>query len=199
MVKINRVYTRSGDAGQTGLGDGSRASKGDPRVEAYGEVDSANAAIGLAVAACDASVAAQRDIRDALLAVQQDMFDVGADLCAPIAAGESAGARLRVQPAQTQRLERAIDRFNERLTPLKTFVLPGGSEPACRLHLARTAARTAERRVAVLLDRQPDMTNPETLKYLNRLSDLLFVLARVANDDGKRDALWTPGANRDAD
>lgn len=196
MVKITRVYTRQGDDGRTSLGDGSRTSKCDPRVEAYGEVDAANAAIGLAAAACDPRDRREQAIRQALLRVQQDLFDVGADLCAPKGSDEAEGARLRVTPQQSAALEQLIDRFNERLAPLTSFVLPGGSELAARLHLARAMVRTAERRVAVLLEEQPDTTHPEPLVYLNRLSDLLFVLARAANDDGAGDTLWKPGANQ---
>lgn len=197
MVKINRIYTRTGDAGETGLGDGARVSKADPRVDAIGEVDTANAVVGLAVSVCDDQQPCHTAIRAALLDAQQDLFDLGADLCVPLTLEEAPGARLRVAPAQTKRLENAIDIWNKRLAPLTSFVLPGGCELAARLHVARTAVRTAERRLRVLFDTQPDTTNPETLVYLNRLSDLLFVLARVANDDGQADRLWTPGVNRD--
>ncbi|HYE02764.1 MAG TPA: cob(I)yrinic acid a,c-diamide adenosyltransferase [Phycisphaerales bacterium] len=198
MVKLNRIYTRTGDDGTTGLGGGGRVPKTDPRVEAYGTVDEANAAVGVAIAACRASepggVSAQ--IAALLTRLQNDLFDVGADLCVPMASGEAAGARLRVTPGQTAALEAAIDRFNARLAPLNSFVLPGGTDLAAALHVARTVVRRAERRTVGLQQAEPDATNPEAVRYLNRLSDLLFVLARVANDDGKQDVLWSPGAGR---
>lgn len=194
MVKLTKIYTRAGDDGRTMLGSGARVSKADLRVEAYGTVDEANAAVGAAVLACRTplpSVAAQ------LLAVQQDLFDVGADLCTPITPDEAPGKRLRVIPAQTKRMEDLIDEHNAGLAPLSSFVLPGGSPAACALHLARTVCRRAERLVAALLETEPDQTNAEAMRYLNRLSDLLFVLARVANDDGRSDVLWQPGKHRD--
>jgi cob(I)alamin adenosyltransferase len=203
MVKLNRIYTKTGDAGTTGLGDGKRVSKDDPRVEAYGTVDEANAALGVCVNLCAAASpgSATARIGDLLRSIQNDLFDVGADLCCPIDKGEkgdkSGGkSRLRVLPSQTQRLEEAIDLYNDRLAPLNSFVLPGGSALACALHVARTVTRRAERIGVTLLSQQSDSTNPETIKYLNRLSDLLFVLGRVANDDGKGDVLWVPGASR---
>ena len=196
MVKLTRIYTRTGDDGTTGLASGARVSKSSLRVEAYGAVDEANAALGLAV------VAAQREegepaLADTLRSIQHDLFDVGADLATPIAEGEEPGAALRITAAQTERLEGLIDRFNADLAPLTSFVLPGGSEVAARLHLARTSTRRAERLVVALLQAEPDATSPEALRYLNRLSDLLFVLSRVANDQGRADVLWKPGANRD--
>lgn len=191
MVKLTRIYTRSGDDGFTGLGDGSRVPKTDPRVEAYGTVDEANAALGLA------SVAAEGEMRALLEALQQDLFDAGADLCTPITQAETPGQRLRITPEQTRRLEPIIDRYNEPLGPLTSFILPGGTELAARLHLARTVTRRAERLVVALHAAQPDATNPEAVKYLNRLSDLLFVLCRAANAAaGRPDVLWVPGANR---
>ncbi len=193
MVKLTKIYTRSGDAGQTGLGDGSRVGKTDLRVEAYGTVDEANASVGLAAAATDPG----SEEHAVLVGLQQDLFDVGADLCTPITEGEEAGSRLRVTPGQTARLEGLIDRFNDGLGELRSFVLPGGSELAARLHVARTVARRAERIVVALLDLDEAGTNAETVKYLNRLSDLLFVLARHANDRGRSDVLWVPGANRE--
>jgi cob(I)alamin adenosyltransferase len=189
MVFLSRIYTKSGDAGDTGLGDGTRVPKDHARVTAYGEVDELNAALGLVVSTCpDCPEAAF--LRD----VQNDLFDVGADLCVPPAADEQAGQALRVTAAQPERLEQAIDRLNERLQPLRSFVLPGGSVAAAHLHLARTVCRRAERAVVSLMRAEP--VNPQVLIYLNRLSDFLFVLARVANDDGRADVLWVPGAHR---
>jgi len=199
MIRLTKIYTRTGDDGSTGLGDASRVSKTDIRVEAYGTVDEASAAIGLAVAHVAALASpSQQDhaILVLLQSIQHDMFDVGADLCCPIADGEAPGKRLRVTPHQTQRLEHAIDLHNDRLTPLNSFVLPGGWPLAAALHLARTITRRAERRAVELFQKEPKATNPETVRYLNRLSDLLFVLSRVANNDGAGDVLWVPGANR---
>ncbi|MBN9517230.1 cob(I)yrinic acid a,c-diamide adenosyltransferase [bacterium] len=172
------------DGGETGLGDGTRVAKDHPRVAAYGEVDELNAVLGLAVLHAPADA-------DLLRSVQNDLFDVGADLCVP------AGDGLRVTAAQAERLERAIDHVNERLAPLRSFILPGGSAAAAWLHLARTVCRRAERAVAALAHAEP--VNPQVLIYLNRLSDLLFVLARAANADGSADVLWVPGANRPPD
>jgi cob(I)alamin adenosyltransferase len=187
MVRLTRIYTRGGDAGETSLGDGTRVAKHDLRVEAYGTVDEANAAIGLARLAAPAEV-------DAMLArIQNDLFDLGADLCTPEDGRKAAGA-LRIQASQVARLEREIDTRNAALKPLDSFILPGGSACAAHLHLARTVTRRAERLVAALAARET--VNPEALKYLNRLSDHLFVLGRHLNDDGARDVLWTPGANR---
>lgn len=198
MVKLTRIYTRTGDDGTTGLGTGARVAKTDPRVEAYGSVDEANAAVGGAVNACAApgGPAMLARMADLLRGIQHDLFDVGADLCVPIAAGEEAGSRLRVVPDQTRRLEKAIDEYNRPLSTLTSFVLPGGSAASAALHVARTVVRRAERDTVALRAREAAATNPETVKYLNRLSDLLFVLARAANDGGKGDVLWKPGANR---
>jgi cob(I)alamin adenosyltransferase len=189
MVYLSRIYTKSGDRGDTGLGDGQRVTKDHPRVEAYGQVDELNAVLGLLAAYCpDAPEAAL--LRD----VQNDLFDVGADLCVPPAEGEEPGKALRVTAAQAERLERAIDRLVEGLEPLRSFILPGGTPAAAWLHLARTVCRRAERAVVTLTHTEP--INPQVVIYLNRLSDFLFVLARVANDNGKGDVLWVPGANR---
>ncbi len=202
MVKLDRIYTKTGDAGLTGLGDGKRVSKDAARVEAYGTVDEANAALGVAAAiaareAADAPAdAPARELADLLRSVQHDLFDLGADLCCPMSAGETAGEKLRITPGQTQRLERAIDLHNRDLAALNSFVLPGGSTLAAALHVARTVARRAERRVVSLRTLEPAATNPEAVKHLNRLSDLLFVLSRVANGKGTGDVLWVPGANR---
>ncbi len=195
MPRLTKIYTKTGDAGQTGLGDGARVSKHCPRVEAYGEVDEANSALGVAIIAL-ADQPPLAEMRDALLIIQQDLFDVGADLCVPRSGDEQAGSRLRVTPDQIARLERLIDKHNADLPPLESFILPGGTEAAARLHVARTVTRRAERRVAALIDSEPAATSPEALVYLNRLSDLLFVLARVANGGG--DVLWKPGSGRDA-
>jgi cob(I)alamin adenosyltransferase len=199
MVKLNKIYTRTGDDGTTGLADGSRRIKDDLRVEAYGTVDEANAAIGLAVVLCRKFAASDPrlgQIAEALTWIQHDLFDCGADLATPKAADEKPGSRLRILPAQTDRLEPLIDTFNDRMSALTSFVLPGGSEAAAALHVARTVARRAERLAVSLTHREPGQTNPETVKYLNRLSDLLFVLARAANQDGAADVLWVPGATR---
>jgi cob(I)alamin adenosyltransferase len=187
MVHLSRIYTRTGDDGTTGLGDGSRRAKHDLRIEAYGTVDEANSAIGIAlVQPLEARLA------EKLRALQNELFDLGSDLCVP----GPAGAALRILPAYVERLERWIDEETARLTPLSSFVLPGGSPAAAHLHLARTIARRAERAVSLLLEREPGAVNPEVLRYLNRLSDLLFVFARVANDQGRGDVLWRPGATR---
>jgi cob(I)alamin adenosyltransferase len=188
MVKLTRLYTRGGDRGQTSLGDGARVAKHDPRVAAYGTVDEANAAIGLARLHTEGAL-------DRMLGrVQNDLFDLGADLCRPEGDAEKARGALRVSAAQVARLEAEIDEVNARLAPLESFLLPGGSPAAAALHLARTVARRAEREITALAETVP--VNPEAVRYINRLSDLLFVLARHANDDGARDVLWEPGRNR---
>ncbi|MCL4741784.1 MAG: cob(I)yrinic acid a,c-diamide adenosyltransferase [Phycisphaerales bacterium] len=192
MVRISKVYTKTGDDGTTGLVGGVRVSKADPRVEAYGTVDEANACIGLAVVAAEGAGAS--DIADLLRSVQHDLFDAGADLATPVVPGE--GRSLRITPAQTERLERAIDAHNPGLPGLTSFVLPGGSASAAALHLARTVVRRAERCAVALLSREPKSTSAEVVRYLNRLSDLLFVLGRVANARAGGDVLWVPGANR---
>jgi cob(I)alamin adenosyltransferase len=198
MVKLNRIYTKTGDTGTTGLGDGHRVAKDNARVEAYGSVDEANAALGVCV-----TIAAQAQpgtalarIADMLRLIQHDLFDCGADLCCPIEKGEKAGEKLRVTPEQTKKLEDAIDCYNHDLRPLNSFVLPGGTPLAAAMHVARTVCRRAERRVVTLHAAEPARTNPESIKYLNRLSDLLFVLSRVVNDNGAGDVLWVPGHNR---
>lgn len=195
MVKLNKIYTRTGDDGTTGLGDGSRVAKADPRVDAYGTTDEANAALGLAVIACRDAGQPAAGLVPVLESLQHDLFDCGADLCTPIKQDGKEGERLRVIPSQIERLEALIDRYNDDLEPLTSFVLPGGTPAAAALHLARTIVRRAERLASVTLESQPDETNPAVIRYLNRLSDLLFVLGRVANPAG--DVLWKPGANRD--
>lgn len=187
MVNLTRIYTRGGDKGETSLGDGSRRAKHDLRVEAYGTVDEANAVIGLVRLHVTGDV-------DALLSrVQNDLFDLGADLCTPEDGRKAEGA-LRVVADQVAAIEQAIDGYNEDLESLKSFILPGGSAAAAHLHLARTVSRRAERLVVALSEAEE--VNPEAVKYLNRLSDLFFVLARHCNDGGKADVLWVPGANR---
>jgi len=196
MVKLNRIYTRSGDDGTTGLVFGGRVRKDDPRVEAYGTVDEANAAMGVAVTHCCQSGDAEDRFGGLLKSIQHDLFDLGADLATPIEGPEAPGTKLRIVPPQTERLEHAIDEFNEHLAPLNSFVLPGGGNLAASLHVARTVTRRAERNAVTLLMHEPTKTNPEAIKYLNRLSDLLFVMSRAANDNGAGDVLWKPGANR---
>jgi cob(I)alamin adenosyltransferase len=185
MVYLSRIYTKTGDTGETALGDGTRVGKDHPRVTAYGTVDELNAVIGLIRSE------AERPIADLLRTIQNDLFDLGADLCVPPADGEKAGQRLRVRAEQAESLEKAIDRFNEGLAPLTSFVLPGGARGAAWCHLARTVCRRAERDVVALARRES--VNPQITIYLNRLSDLLFVLARVCNDEGRKDELWAPG------
>jgi cob(I)alamin adenosyltransferase len=189
MVYLSRIYTKSGDRGDTALGDGSRVPKDAPRVEAYGQVDELNAVLGLVVASSpDCPELAF------LRSIQNDLFDVGADLCVPATESEQPGKALRVTEAQCERLEKAIDGWNEGLQPLRSFVLPGGTLFAAWLHLARTVCRRAERAVVTLMRTEP--INANVLIYLNRLSDLLFVLSRVVNDGGKGDVLWVRGENR---
>jgi cob(I)alamin adenosyltransferase len=188
MVYLSRIYTKTGDQGETALGDGSRVPKDHPRVAAYGSVDELNAVLGLLVTQADAGET------DLLRGIQNDLFDVGADLCVPAAADEKPDSRLRVRAAQAERLEGAIDRLNAGLKPLTSFVLPGGRPAAAWCHLARTVCRRAEREVVTLARSEP--VNPQVVVYLNRLSDLLFVLARVFNDQGREDVLWVPGQNR---
>lgn len=189
MVKLNKIYTRTGDDGTTGLVRGPRRGKHDLRIEAYGTVDEANAFLGQARLS-----ASQQPRVDAVLArIQNDLFDVGSDLATPGADDPDAEyPSLRVRPIQTEWLEKQIDHFNADLAPLTSFILPGGTTLSAALHIARTVTRRAERLVAALAEAEPD-TSPEALRYLNRLSDLLFVLGRVANSNGARDVLWVPG------
>src|ERR1700712_4614895 len=190
-VRLTRIYTKTGDAAQTHLGDMSRVEKTDPRLVAYADVDEANSVLGvaLAIGQPDAAVA------ELLRSVQNDLFDVGADLSTP-ATPDPAHPPLRITAAYTERLEAACDAHNEALAPLTSFILPGGTPAAALLHQARVVARRAERSVWSLLSAEPDRTNPETARYLNRLSDLLFILAREANPGG--DVLWEPGAHSGA-
>ncbi|MFC4725541.1 cob(I)yrinic acid a,c-diamide adenosyltransferase [Glycocaulis abyssi] len=190
MVRLTKIYTRTGDKGTTRLGDMSVASKHDPRVEAYGTVDEANASIGLAIAALEDGA-----LKDTLLRIQNELFDLGADLCVPDRGQKLEWEPLRVTPQQATRLEADIDAFNAKLSPLESFILPGGSQAAARLHLARTIARRAERRAVELKD-LGEPVSEAVIIYLNRLSDFLFVAARVANDEGRADVLWVPGKTR---
>lgn len=190
MVKLNKIYTRTGDKGTTGLANGERRSKADLRVEAYGCVDETNACIGLARLHADARI-------DPMLArIQNDLFDLGADLATPPSQEPLGYEPLRVVASQVTWLESAIDALNADLQPLKSFVLPGGNALSANLHLARTICRRAERIVVALTANEAERISPESLQYLNRLSDFLFVAARVANRNGADDVLWVPGANR---
>lgn len=193
MVKLNRIYTRTGDDGTTGLVDGSRTHKHAARMEAIGSVDEANSAIGLAVVALRAMDRAS-DHAEALTRIQNDLFDLGADLATPGDDFTPSRMMLRLVPAQAEWLERAIDGLNGDLAPLTSFILPGGSEAAARVHVARAATRRAERAVCALAAGEP--VNPAALAYINRLSDYLFVLARAVNAAADGDVLWVPGQNR---
>ena len=191
MVKLNKIYTRTGDDGSTGLADGERRAKCDPRVEAYGSVDETNSAIGIA----RLSTAALPELDAMLARIQNDLFDLGADLATPESDEPIGYEPLRIVAAQSTRLEQEIDTLNARLMPLRSFVLPGGSPAAAALHLARAICRRAERRM-VALAKQGETVGAPALQYINRLSDFLFVAARIANDDGAADILWRPGQNR---
>jgi cob(I)alamin adenosyltransferase len=196
MVVLNKIYTRTGDAGTTSLGTGDRVPKHAPRIAAYGTVDETNAAIGVA----RVHLAATHPGIEAMLGrIQNDLFDLGADLCAP-ERGSAGGApereRLRVSQSQTARLESEIDGMNAELTPLRSFVLPGGSPGAAALHVARTVCRRAERSMVELAGIPGEHVSPHALTYINRLSDLLFVASRYVNDLGRNDVLWVPGQNR---
>ena len=193
MVRLTKIYTRGGDKGETSLGDGARVAKHEPRIAALGSVDEANAVIGLA------RLHTSGEADAALSRIQNDLFDLGADLCRPEVAEKAAGASdtkgpLRIIQAQIDRLEAEIDGMNAELAPLESFVLPGGSEASAALHLARTVVRRAERGITELA--RTEAVNPLAIAYINRLSDHLFVLARHLNDKGGRDVLWRPGANR---
>lgn len=192
MVKLNKIYTRTGDDGTTGLATGPRRKKHDLRVEAYGTVDEANSCIGIA----RQHTAGLPDLDRMLARVQNDMFDLGADLATPDTGEALAYEPLRITADQVSWLETDIDTLNERLEPLKSFVLPGGSPAAATLHLARTVARRAERLMVALGEVEGERVSGDALRYVNRLSDLLFVAARIANDDGRSDVLWVPGQNR---
>ena len=190
MVVLNKIYTRTGDKGDTALGNGARVPKHSPRVAAYGTVDELNATLGLA------RLHAEGDLDDDLGRMQNDLFDLGADLCRPEMDkdAEAEYPPLRMVDAQVERLEAEIDVMNKNLEPLRSFILPGGSPLSAHLHLCRTVARRAERLAVELAS--AEQVNPAAVKYLNRLSDWFFVAARLANDHGRADVLWVPGANR---
>lgn len=194
MVQLTRIYTRGGDKGQTSLGTGQRVAKHSPRVAAYGTTDEANSIIGIARLATAGGTGRLADMDAMLSRIQNDLFDLGADLCTPEQEAPQYPP-LRIVDAQVDRLEAEIDRMNATLAPLKSFVLPGGHPVAAHLHLARTVVRRAERLMTELLDIEP--VNPAALRYANRLSDHLFVAARWVNAEGAGDVLWVPGAHRD--
>ncbi|MCE9524157.1 MAG: cob(I)yrinic acid a,c-diamide adenosyltransferase [Alphaproteobacteria bacterium] len=188
MVVLNRIYTRTGDNGDTALGTGKRVAKFDPRIEAYGTVDETNACVGVA------RLHAQGELDAMLARVQNDLFDLGADLCIPDDGSEIAAKALRITQAQVDRLEREIDAMNEKLLPLRSFVLPGGSAAAAHLHVARTVCRRAERLIVKLAEHEA--VGSAAVRYANRLSDFFFVASRFANLERGGDVLWIPGANR---
>ncbi len=190
MVVLNKIYTRTGDKGSTALGDGTRVAKHSARVAAYGTTDETNACVGLA------RLHAAGEMDHALTRIQNDLFDLGADLCRPEMEKDARAEHppLRITDAQTERLEQEIDAMNAHLSPLRSFVLPGGSPLAAHLHLCRTVSRRAERLAVELAE--TEAVNPAAIRFLNRLSDWFFVAARVANDQGATDVLWVPGANR---
>jgi cob(I)alamin adenosyltransferase len=192
MVVLNKIYTRTGDDGTTALGTGERRKKYDLRVAAYGTIDETNSALGVA----RLYTRDDHSIHSALARIQNDLFDLGADLATPGKGKGPGGARLTVTAAQVAWLESQIDLLNDKLEPLRSFILPAGYEAAAYLHLARAICRRAERLIAELADKPDESVTPEVLKYVNRLSDYLFVAARYANDKGARDVLWLPGENR---
>lgn len=192
MVKLNKIYTRTGDDGTTGLGTGRRVAKYDLRVEAYGAVDETNATLGIA----RLHLSGETLLDGILVRIQNDLFDLGADLCVPPAANEEDGASLRIVPAQVTRLEDDIDLLNAELSPLTSFVLPAGTAASAHLHLARTVCRRAERIMVALSHQGEDTVGAPALHYVNRLSDLLFVAGRYANARGAADVLWVPGKSR---
>jgi cob(I)alamin adenosyltransferase len=192
MVKLNKIYTRTGDGGTTGLAAGPRRSKADLRIESFGAVDEANAALGLAML----HAGGQPQLAEMLTRIQNDLFDLGADLATPDTGEKPEWEPLRIVDAQVERLETEIDLLNGELSPLNSFILPGGSALSAHLHLARTIARRAERLMVALKEKDGEIVSAAALKYINRLSDFLFVAARSANDKGKADVLWVPGKNR---
>jgi cob(I)alamin adenosyltransferase len=201
MVRLNKIYTRTGDDGSTALGDGRRRKKSDPRIVAYGSVDETNSAIGLARLSTAASSHPDLSAIDRVLArAQNDLFDLGADLCVPearkVESKKAARAPLRVTKGQVEALEKAIDELNADLSPLRSFVLPGGVPAAAALHIARTICRRAERDMVALAEIEGEKVGEAALAYVNRLSDYLFVAARFANGRGERDVLWVPGAGQ---
>ena len=193
MVVLNKIYTRTGDAGTTALGSGKRVPKHALRIAAYGTVDETNAVIGMARTQLEAG---HLGLDGKLLRIQNDLFDLGADLCVPDRGEKQAAQSLRISEAQVKRLEEEIDEMNGELQPLRSFVLPGGSPAAAGLHVARTVCRRAERLMVELAGQPDEPVSEPALKYINRLSDFLFVASRYANDRGKSDVLWVPGQNR---
>ncbi len=194
MVVLNKIYTRTGDKGTTALGSGERVTKTDPRIEAYGTVDEANAVIGLARYHLEEKDEYQI-VNDMLGRIQNDMFDLGADLCIPDRGEKLEFEPLRISEAQVKRLEEEIDHLNNELEPLRSFILPGGSGAAAALHMARTITRRAERCMVGLACIENEPVSPAALKYINRLSDFFFVAARYVNNKGEQDVLWEPGKN----
>jgi len=198
MVKLNKIYTKTGDKGSTGLASGDRVAKHNIRIEAYGTVDETNAALGLAIIALEPSQEKYENLKAMILRIQNDLFDLGADLATPeiLGAPKPEYPPLRITAEQVTRLENEIDQLNEELEPLRSFVLPGGTALAANLHLGRTISRRAERHMVELSETENEIVSSEALQYINRLSDLLFVISRYVNDKGKTDILWTPGQNR---
>lgn len=198
MVKLNKIYTKTGDKGTTGLASGDRVAKHDIRIEAYGTVDETNASLGLALVALKHDDPHYEQLSSMILRIQNDLFDLGADLATPEIEGapEPEYPPLRITQEQVERLESEIDLLNEELEPLRSFVLPGGTPVAANLHLARTISRRAERHMVELSQTQDEIVSTQALQYINRLSDLLFVMSRYVNDKGNSDILWTPGQNR---
>ncbi|WP_319532519.1 cob(I)yrinic acid a,c-diamide adenosyltransferase [uncultured Cohaesibacter sp.] len=192
MVRLNKIYTRTGDKGTTMLGTGERRVKHDLRVEAYGTVDETNATVGLA----RLETASMAELDAMLAEIQNDLFDLGADLCTPDSGEELAYEPLRIIASQVERLEKQIDQLNADLDPLKSFILPGGTRASATLHLCRTVSRRAERLITELASLDNEPVSPECIQYVNRLSDFFFVAARWTNDKGKKDVLWVPGQNR---
>lgn len=192
MVKLNKIYTKTGDGGTTGLATGPRRSKSDLRIESFGAVDEANAALGLAML----HTGDQPGLAEMLTRIQNDLFDLGADLATPDTGEKPEWEPLRIVDAQVERLEKEIDLLNAELSPLNSFILPGGAALSAYLHLARTVSRRAERLMVALREKDGEVVSAAALKYVNRLSDFLFVAARYANDRGKADVLWVPGKNR---
>ena len=197
MVKLNKIYTRTGDNGSTGLTDGSRVSKHSSRPQAYGSVDELNSSLGLVYFCLNKKDSSPllSEINVLIKEIQNDLFDLGADLSTPISKGKQKYPPLRIKQSQIDKLEKGIDHYNADLTALNSFILPGGSEASSLLHLSRTIARRAERDTSLLSSEEE--INMKSLTYLNRLSDLLFVLCRVLNENGLRDILWIPGLNQE--
>ena len=192
MVRLNKIYTRTGDKGTTMLGSGERKPKHDLRVESYGTVDETNSVVGMARLELDPG----SDLDQMLAQIQNDLFDLGADLTTPDRGQDFPYEPLRVTSGQVERLEAQIDQLNGDLEPLKSFVLPGGSRASAHLHLARTVSRRAERLMTALAEREDEPVSPHCIQYINRLSDFFFVAARWTNDKGEKDVLWVPGQNR---